>query len=78
MWDIVSYPLSADADTGIYPPAASQYHTLPKAKCGIAILSVDKFPYPWKQTRSKNLSHVRTMFVTFLNVSAALRSQLSH
>ena len=44
--DIISYPLFADADTGIYPHAASQYHARPKAKRGIAMLSVDKFPYP--------------------------------
>ena len=49
--DIISYPLFADADTGIYPHAASQYHARPKAKRGIAMLSVDKFPYPRKQTR---------------------------
>ena len=51
MWDIISYPLFADADTGISPHAASQYHARPKAKRGIAMLSVDKFPYPRKQTR---------------------------
>ena len=45
------YPLFADADTGIYPHAASQYHARPKAKRGIAMLSVDKFPYSRKQTR---------------------------
>ena len=49
--DIISYPLFADADTGIYPHAASQYHARPKAKRGIAMLSVVKFPYPRKQTR---------------------------
>ena len=27
--DIISYPLFADADTGIYPQAASQYHARP-------------------------------------------------
>ena len=42
----ISYPLFASADTGIYPHAASQYHARPKAKRGIAMLSVDKFPYP--------------------------------
>ena len=47
----ISYPLFADADTGIYPHAALQYHALPKAKRGIAMLSVDKFPYLRKQTR---------------------------
>ena len=47
----ISYPLFADADTGIYPHAASQYHARPKAKRGIAMLSVVKFPYPRKQTR---------------------------
>ena len=51
LMDIISYPLFADADTGIYPHAASQYHARPKAKRGIAMLSVDKFPYPRKQTR---------------------------
>ena len=49
--DIISYPLFADADTGIYPHAASQYHARPKTKRGIAMLSVDKFPYLRKQTR---------------------------
>ena len=49
--DIISYPLFANADTGIYPHAASQYHARPKAKRGIAMLSVDKFPYPRKETR---------------------------
>ena len=51
IWDIISYPLFADADTGIYPHAAWQYHARPKAKRGIAMLGVDKFPYPRKQTR---------------------------
>ena len=48
VWDIISYPLFADADTGIYPHAASQYHARLNAKRGIARLSVDKFPYPRK------------------------------
>ena len=43
--DIISYPLFAGADTGIYPHAASQYHARPKAKRGNAMLSVEKFPY---------------------------------
>ena len=51
MCDIISYPLFADAGTGIYPHPASQYHARLKAKRGIAMLSVDKFPYPRKQTR---------------------------
>ena len=50
-WYNFSYSLFADADTGIYPHAALQYHARPKAKRGIAMLSVDKFPYPRKQTR---------------------------
>ena len=49
--NIISYHLFADPDTGIYPHAASQYHVQPNAKRGIAMLSVDKFPYPRKQTR---------------------------
>ena len=69
--DIISYPLFADADTGIYPHAASQYHTRPKAKRGIAMLSVDKFLYPQKETRGNEFSHAQTIFVTFWNVSAA-------
>ena len=75
---IISNPLFADADTGIYPHAASQYHARPKAKRGIAMLSVDKFPYPRKQTRGTNLSHAQTIFVTFWNVSADLKFQLKH
>ena len=39
----ISYPLFADADTGIYPHAASQYHARPKAKRGIAMLRGNEF-----------------------------------
>ena len=46
-----SLPLFASADTGIYPHLASQYHAWPSAARGIAMLRVDKFPYPQKQTR---------------------------
>ena len=57
---IVSNPVFADADTGIYPHAASQYHARPKDTSGIAaMLSVDPFPYP------RNLSHAQKIFVTF-------------
>ena len=70
--DIISYPLFADADTGIYPHAASQYHVRPKAKRGIAMLSVDKFPYPRKQTRgnefipcSNNICDILKRFHSF-------------
>ena len=69
---IISYPLFADADTGIYPHAASQYHARPKAKRGIAMLSVDKFPYPRKQTRgnefipcSNNICDILKRFRSF-------------
>ena len=48
---IISYPLFADVDTGIYPHAASQYHAQPKARRGIAMLGVDRFPYPHQQTK---------------------------
>ena len=48
---IISYPLFADVDTGIYPHAALQYHARPQAKRGIVILIVDKFQYPRQQTR---------------------------
>ena len=50
-YDTISYPFFADADTGIYPHAASQYHARPKAKRGNAMLSVEKFLYPRKQTK---------------------------
>ena len=70
--NIISYPLFADADTGIYPHAASQYHTRPKAKRGIVMLSVDKFPYPRKQTRgnefipcSNNTCYILKRFRSF-------------
>ena len=70
--DTISYPLFADADTGIYPHAASQYHARPKAKRGIAMLSVDKFPYPRKQTRgnefipcSNNICDILKRFRSF-------------
>ena len=44
--DNISYPLFADADTGIYPHLASQYHTWPSAARGIAMLRVDNISYP--------------------------------
>ena len=69
---IISYPLFADADTGIYPHAALQYHVQPKAKRGIAMLSVDKFPYPREQTRgnefipcSNNINDILKRFHSF-------------
>ena len=72
VWDNISYPLFASADTGIYPHAASQYHARPKAKRGIAMLSVDKFPYPRKQTRgnefipcSNNICDILKRFHSF-------------
>ena len=61
---IISYFLFADADMGIYPHAASQYHARPKAVHGIAKLHVDEFLYLWKQIRATNLSQAQTMFVT--------------
>ena len=71
-WYIISYPLFADADTGIYPHAASQYHARPNAKRGIAMLSVDKFPYPRKQARgnefipcSNNICDILKRFRSF-------------
>ena len=61
--DIISYPSFADADMGIYPPAA---------KRGVTILSVDKFPYPWKQARgnkfipcSNNICDILKCFRSF-------------
>ena len=78
-YDIISYPLFADADTGIYPHAASQYHARPKAKRGIAMLSVDKFPYPRKQTRgnefipcSNNICDILKRFRSFKTAAITL------
>ena len=72
LFDIISYPLFADADMGIYPHAASQYHARPKTKRSIAMLSVDKLPYPRKQTRgnefipcSNNICHILKCFHGF-------------
>ena len=72
LYNTISHPLFADADTGIYPHAASQYHARPKAKRGIAMLSVDKFPYPRKQTRgnefipcSNNICDILKRFRSF-------------
>ena len=75
VWDIIIYPLFADVDTGIYSHLASQYHAWPKAKRGIAMLSVDKFPYPRKQTkvnefipRSNDAYHIlKRLFLSCLN-----------
>ena len=48
----INKPLFANADTGIYPQlVVSQYHAWPVAAHGIAMLRVDKFPYPRQQTR---------------------------
>ena len=47
----ISYLSFADADTGIYPRAASHCHARPKANRGFMMLSVDKFPYLWSLTR---------------------------
>ena len=48
---INSLPLFASVDTRIYPHLASQYHAWPSAARGIAMLRVDKFPYPRQQKR---------------------------
>ena len=70
--NIIIYNLFADAYTEIYPHAASQYHARPKAKRGIAMLSVNKFPYPRKQTRgnefipcSNNICDILKSFHSF-------------
>ena len=77
-WDFfqcsISYPLFADAGTGIYPHAASQYHARPKAKCGIVMLSVDKSTYPCQQTKDNEFIPCSN---DVYHVSAALKLQLS-
>ena len=57
---------------GIYPHAASQYHARPKTNRGIAMLSVDEFPYPRNQTRghgflpcSSDIYHIIKRFRNF-------------
>ena len=68
----ISYPMFADADTGIYPHATSQYLARPKAKRGIAMLNVVKYPYPRKETRgnefipcSNNICDILKRFRSF-------------
>ena len=58
-WNIISYPLFADVDTGIHPHAASQYHAWPKAKRGIAMLSVDKSHIHGSKQGVMNLSMLK-------------------
>ena len=69
---IISYPLFSDADTRIYPHTASQYHARPKAKSRTLLVSVDKFPFPRKETRgseffpcSNDVCHIRERFRNF-------------
>ena len=67
--NIFNHSLFADADTGFFPHEALQFHTQRKAKRSSAMLRVDKFPYPQKQTRgnnfiacSKDICHIRECF----------------
>ena len=48
---INSLPIVCFRGNGICPHLASQYHAWPSAVRGIAMLRVDKFPYPRQQTR---------------------------
>ena len=73
----ISYPLFADADTGIYPHAASQYHARPKAKRGIAMLNVDKFTYPRKQTKGNEFIPCSNNICDILKHFRSFKSQLS-
>ena len=74
---IISYPLFADTDTGIYLHGVSQYHARPKAKRSIMMLSVDEFPYSRKKTRGNEFISCSNDGSHILHVSAALKSQLS-
>ena len=74
--EIISYPLFADADTRIYPHAASQCHAQPKAMRGIAMLSVDKFPYTRKQTRGNGFIPWSNDLCHILKLSTTSKSQL--
>ena len=85
--DIISYPLFAHVDTGIFPHAALQYHARAKAKRGIAMLSVDKFPYPHQQTKgneiipcSNDVCHILKRFRSFkphLSLSSCLNHRIN-
>ena len=75
---IISYPLFADVDTGIYPRAALQYHARPQAKRGIAIPIVDKFQYPRQQTRAYWFIPCANDVCYILKRFTALSSQLFH
>ena len=70
--DTFSYPLFAVADMAIYPHAVSEHHAWPLVVRGIAMPSVDKFPYPWKQPRgnefipwSNEFCHILKRFHSF-------------
>ena len=63
-WNIISYPLFADAGLGIYLHAASQYHARPKARRGIAMLRGSK-------QGVTNLSHAQIMCIPRSNVAMA-------
>ena len=52
------HPLFASADTVIYPHLASQYHAWPSTASGIAMLRVDKFPYPRQQARGNEFIRI--------------------
>ena len=77
MWDIISYPLFADGDTGIYPHLASQYHVWTKAKRGIAMLSVDKWPYSRKQPEGNEFIPCSNDVCGTLKRSRTFKTQLS-
>ena len=63
---IISYSLFAEEDVGIYTHAASKYHARSKAKRGIAMLSVDKFPRGTEFIScSNNFCHVVKRFPSF-------------
>ena len=68
--------------TRIYPHAASQYHSWPKATHDIAMLCVDKFPYLHQQTRgiefilcSNDTCHTWKCFHSFRNQISLLSGQ---
>ena len=74
----ISYPLFADADTIIYPHAASQCHAWPKAKRGIAMLSVDKLPYPRQQTGGNEFVPCSNNICDILKRFPSFKIQLSY
>ena len=69
MYSMILYDVTLLVATCLLPRIREFIHARPKAKCGIAVLSMDKFPYPRKQTGVTILYHAHTYGIDlkFLN-----------